>query len=71
MNRSKEQGVEFIDELKHSITLTEFSNTERERECDDKFCVVRISDKGRLIGKMNGNLFYVLAVDTKFDLYDH
>ncbi|MBS9337330.1 hypothetical protein G6R30_02490 [Fructobacillus sp. S1-1] len=71
MNRPKEQGVEFIERLKHVITPEEFIQTEREKECDDKFCVVRISKKGRLIGKLNGNLFYVLAVDTKFDLYDH
>lgn len=67
----REQGLEFIDSLKKSITIADFIDSGRFDECDDKYCVFRMSDSGRVIGKIYNNLFYVLAIDTKFDLYDH
>ncbi|QHJ76639.1 MAG: hypothetical protein [Bacteriophage sp.] len=67
----KEQGIEFIESLKKSITITEFKSSGRFDECDNNYCVFRISNVGRVIGKINNNLFYVLAIDTKFSLYDH
>lgn len=67
----KEQGIEFIESLKKSITITEFQSSGRFDECDNNYCVFRISNVGRVIGKLNNNLFYVLAIDTKFSLYDH
>lgn len=67
----REQGIEFIESLKKSITITEFRSSGRFDECDNNYCVFRISNNGRVIGKLNNNLFYVLAIDTKFSLYDH
>lgn len=31
----------------------------------------QLSKKERVIGKINENIFYILAVDPKFDLYQH
>lgn len=67
----REQGIEFIESLNKSITITEFRSSGRFDECDNNYCVFRISNNGRVIGKLNNNLFYVLAIDTKFSLYDH
>lgn len=67
----KEQGFEFIEILKKSITISEFINSGRFAECDSKYCIFRISNSGRVIGKIYNNLFYVLAIDTQFDLYEH
>lgn len=72
LNRTKEVGLEKIpnDEITGLRIHNVFKDT-RENECNKDFWVFRLSKLGRVIGKMNKNIFYILAIDTKFKLYDH
>ena len=72
LNRKKEVGLEKIpnDEINGLRVHNVFKDT-RESECNKGFWVFRLSKLGRVIGKMNKNIFYILAIDTKFRLYNH
>lgn len=50
----------------------EFYKTGRDGKCSKSYYVIKGSDI-RIIGKINqhSNIFYILAIDTKFELYDH
>lgn len=67
----RQDGIEVIDKLKYSVISSEFDNSERSKKCLDGYRVFRISKLGRVIGKMYENTFYILAIDTRFNLYDH
>lgn len=72
LNRSKEQGLELMPEEQVKLRINqEFRTSGRYDECDDDYWVFRLSKKGRVIGKISDNIFYILAVDPKFDLYKH
>lgn len=72
LSLSKDQGLEKLPEKAVSITINpEFINTNRHRSCQEGLWIFRLSKKGRVIGKIQGLTFYVLAVDTTFDLYEH
>lgn len=72
LNRPKEQGLELMPEEQIRIRVNqEFKNSGRCDECDDDYWVFRLSKKGRVIGKISNNIFYILAIDPKFDLYKH
>lgn len=72
LGREKEKGLEKLPS--NAITKlrihSTFKNT-RGKECGEFFWVFRLANLGRVIGKMNKNIFYILAIDTKFKLYDH
>ena len=72
LNRKKEVGLEKIpnDEINGLRVHNVFKDT-RESECNKDFWVFRLSKLGRVIGKMKKNIFYILAIDTKFRLYNH
>lgn len=72
LGRKKETGLEKIpnDEITKLRVHNVFKDT-RENECNKDFWVFRLSKLGRVIGKMNKNIFYILAIDTKFKLYNH
>lgn len=68
----KAQGLESIPEDQVSLRINqEFKDSGRYNECEDDYWVFRLSTKGRVIGKISNNIFYILAVDPKFDLYKH
>lgn len=70
--RAKAQGLELLPENKVLVNLNqEFKSSGRLEECDEGYWVFRLSKKGRVIGKINNNIFYIVAIDPKFDLYDH
>lgn len=72
LNRSKDQGLELLPEEQVKLRINqEFKDSGRYEECDDNYWVFRLSKKGRVIGKISDNIFYILAVDPKFDLYKH
>ena len=72
LGRPKEQGLELLPEREVSFTLnSEFKSSGRLKECDEGYWVFRLSTKGRGIGKINDNIFYLLAIDPKFELYNH
>lgn len=72
LNYSKIQGLESIPEDKVNLRVNpEFKSSGRYAECEDDYWVFRLSTKGRVIGKISDNIFYILAIDPKFDLYKH
>lgn len=68
----KEQGIETLSShaLKKFTIPPEFKDR-RDDYCTDKFFVFRLRNQGRVIGKMIDKTFYILAIDTTFDLYKH
>lgn len=72
MNRPKEQGLEPLPEEVVNLHInSDFKKSGRYDECDEYYWVFRLSKKGRVIGKINENIFYILAIDPKFKLYKH
>ena len=72
LNRPKDQGLELLPEEQVKLRINqEFKDSGRYEECDDNYWGFRLSKKGRVIGKISDNIFYILAVDPKFDLYKH
>lgn len=71
-NRHKSQGLELIpeDQVKLQVN-SEFKSSGRYDDCEDDYWFFRLSKKGRVIGKISENIFYILAIDPKFDLYKH
>lgn len=68
----KRQGLEKLPEgavrlRKHP----EFIASQRDQECESDFWVFRLGKLGRVIGKKNQNLFYILSIDASFDQYAH
>lgn len=51
---------------------SEFKKTGRFDKCSTNYLVIKGSDL-RIIGKINPHtrIFYILAIDTDFELYDH
>lgn len=69
---AKEQGLEQLPDNVVSLSINPFfSSSGRLEEYGDVYWVFRLNDKGRVIGKINRNIFYILAIDTKFNLYKH
>ncbi|MFR0551017.1 hypothetical protein [Ligilactobacillus salivarius] len=68
---SKIHGFEKLAEIPWMKVHSDFLNTGRFHDCSNGYWVFRLSKKGRVIGKINNNIFYILAIDTKFNLYDH
>lgn len=74
LNLSKKRGFEklHISQLKHDIHCREFSDERVEYlKNKDDFWVFRLGQLGRVIGQFHDHIFYVMAIDTKFDLYNH
>jgi len=73
MNLRKEQGLEQIPETQTSVSINpEFKASKRYDECNgDDFWVFRLGKHGRVLGKINNNIFYILSIDATFDQYDH
>lgn len=68
----KQQGLEQIPEEKVKLRIhPEFKTSERYNECEDDYWVFRIGKLGRVIGKKNKNLFYVMSIDASFNQYNH
>lgn len=72
LSLKKKQGLERIEENDLSRTFKKSGVFhKREKDCLAGYWVFRISSLGRVLGKINQNIFYILAIDTHFDLYDH
>lgn len=68
----KRQGLEKLPEAAVSLsTHPAFSASRRYQECEDDYWVFRLGNVGRVIGKKNQNLFYLLGIDARFDRYAH
>jgi hypothetical protein len=67
-NLGKEQGFEKIPKS----SFNSLPNVPAKFEKETKVVVFRLPKKlGRLIGYIEGNIFFVVWIDTKFDMYDH
>ena len=70
--RAKNNGLEKISESEiKSLRLHSEFQHERNSDCEEEFWSFRLSKNGRVVGKINRNIFYILAIDSKFKLYDH
>ncbi|WEE36900.1 hypothetical protein [Lactiplantibacillus paraplantarum] len=75
LNLPRTTGLEKIDpnkiqgKLKHKPSPSEFGET-REKLSGKKFCVVRLSKSGRIIGKMIDQTFYPFWIDLNHSLYE-
>ena len=49
----------------------DFKKSKRYNECEDDYWVFQLGKLGRVIGKKNDNIFYVMSIDASFDQYDH
>lgn len=69
---NKKQGLEKIPEEKVRLRIhSDFKSSNRYKECEDDYWVFRLGNLGRVIGKKNSNIFYVMSIDASFDQYDH
>ncbi|MBS9338971.1 hypothetical protein G6R29_04950 [Fructobacillus sp. M2-14] len=69
----RESGLEVISEnqVKRDVIPNVFSESGRYEECFNGLFVLRLGKSGRLLLKRRHEVFYVIAVDTHFDLYSH
>lgn len=68
----KEQGLEWLPESAVSFRVnTEFITSKRDAAIGKGFWIFRLADQGRVIGKIDYNVFYILAIDTSFSTYKH
>lgn len=69
----KKQGLEVIPaySFKKSPMTSKFLNTHRGKFYKDQYWVFRLSNRARVIGVMNKTIFYILAIDTQFKMYNH
>lgn len=66
----KEEGFETL-EIKKLKPPTDFTNSIRGEKAGKEYWVFRISTMGRVVCKRINTTFYIIAIDTTFDLYDH
>lgn len=73
LNMDRKIGLEKIPEkeMKKFHLHPEFIRTKRTDKCDDQCWIFRLGNKGRVLGKMNDNLFYIVKIDTDFGSYKH
>lgn len=70
LNYSKKTGLEKLPENEVKISIhPEFGD--RYQSCGSDYWVFRLGKLGRVIGKKNNNIFYVLSIDTLFKQYKH
>lgn len=69
----KVQGLEKIHEtkIKSLNPHPDYEDYKIKEECGEDCWIFRISKKGRVIGKMNDNIFYIIKIDTDFKSYKH
>jgi len=68
----KRLGLENLPEKEVAVAVhPDFTRSLRHLDCLPGFWIFRISDTGRIIGRIQEKTFYILAVDTKFKLYKH
>lgn len=68
----KEQGIEIMAEDDVDISPnSDFISSGRADKAQDGYYIFRLNQLGRVIGKVIENIFYITAIDTKFDLYKH
>lgn len=69
---NKREGLEKIPESNVKLSIhPDFKSSKRYDECDDDFWVFRLGNLGRVIGKINENIFYIMSIDASFDQYNH
>lgn len=72
LNCDKREGLEKMPESYVKLSIhPDFKSSKRYDECDDDFWVFRLGNLGRVIGKINENIFYIMSIDASFDQYNH
>lgn len=68
----REKGIEIMAENDVKISPhTDFIGSGRADKSQDGYYIFRLNKLGRVVGKVIENIFYITAIDTKFDLYEH
>lgn len=67
----KRLGLEKMPEDEVRLRMHPDFKVTRYEECEDDYWVFQLGKLGRVIGKKNGNVFYVMSIDASFDQYDH
>lgn len=67
----KYNGLEKLPESEVSLRFHPLFKKTRYDDCETGFWVFQLNKKGRVIGKKNRNLFYIMSIDTKFKQYQH
>lgn len=68
----KYQGLEKMLEAEVRLSIhPDFKKSKRYNECEDDYWVFQLGKLGRVIGKKNDNVFYVMSIDASFDQYNH
>lgn len=71
-NLPRETGLETIPAKEVNFRLnSDFIKTKRDQEASKDFWIFRLSKQGRVLGKINDDIFYILAIDSKFKIYKH
>lgn len=72
LNFNKEEGLEKIPDSAIRLSIhPEFKSSHRYDECENNYWVFRLGKVGRVIGKKNHNVFYLMSIDASFDQYHH
>lgn len=72
LNLDRREGLEKLLESNVKLRIhPDFKSSKRYDECDDDFWVFRLAKLGRVIGKINENIFYIMSIDASFDQYNH
>ena len=66
----KEEGFEKL-KIKKLNPPTPFITSGRDEKAGPEFWVFRLNKLGRVVCKRIETTFYIIAIDTTFDLYDH
>jgi hypothetical protein len=68
----KKQGLEKIPVKAVKLRVNpEFRTSGRFDNCEEGYWVFRLGKLGRVIGKKNENIFYLMSIDASFDQYQH
>lgn len=69
----KVKGLEKIHEtkIKSLKPHPDYRDYKIKEKCGEDCWIFRIGKKGRVIGKMNDNIFYIIKIDTDFKSYKH
>lgn len=72
LNYDRKQGLERIPESAVKLSIHPgFISSHRYDNCEDDYWVFRLGNVGRVIGKKNNNIFYLMSIDASFDQYHH
>jgi hypothetical protein len=72
LNWDKQSGLERLPSGQVHFSVNQlFISSGRFTNCMADYWIFRLNRLGRVIGKLDGSIFYILCIDATFDTYDH